>query len=103
MALGVVAPAAAVAQNQQRMLNQVTDRVLQLLRLLFVVTEGVILVRVAFKALGADGSAAFAAFVYKVSAPLVAPFHPIFHDQQFNSHPLEVGSLVAVVFYAIAL
>ena len=96
-------PSGRTPHNQQRMVDQVTNRLLQLLRLLFLVTEGIVLVRVAFKALGANDSAAFAAFVYSVSAPLVAPFHPIFHDQQFNGHPLEVGSLVAVAFYAIAL
>jgi hypothetical protein len=65
--------------------------------------EGIVVVRIAFKALGASDSASFSSFVYRFSDPLVAPFHPIFHDQDLNGHPFEVGSLVAVAFYLVAV
>jgi hypothetical protein len=86
-----------------QMADQLTARLVRLLRLLFLVLEAIVVVRIAFKALGANAEAAFASFVYAISDPLVAPFHPIFHDQDVSGHPLEVGSLIAIAFYLVAV
>jgi hypothetical protein len=51
---------------------------------------------------GANEHAGFASLVYRVTSPLVSPFHPVFADHPVNGHPFEVGSLLAMGVYAAA-
>lgn len=51
--------------------------------------------------LGANLAADFAAFIYGITAPLVAPFVGLFGTPQFNGSVLEPHSLVAIIVYAL--
>ena len=76
-------------------------RVVQLLRLAILVIEGIIAVRILLKFAGANPQAGFTSFVDRLSSPFVGPFHPVFADQLFSGHPLELGSLLAMGVYAV--
>ena len=76
-------------------------RLRQLIRVLLLVVEALIAVRILLKVTGANEHAGFATFLYKVSSPFVAPFHPVFADHLVNGHPFEVGSLLAMGVYAV--
>ncbi|HSP65311.1 MAG TPA: VOC family protein [Candidatus Deferrimicrobium sp.] len=76
-------------------------RLNQLMRLVLLVVEALIAVRILLKVTGANEHAGFATFLYKVSSPFVAPFHPVFADHLVNGHPFEVGSLLAMAVYAV--
>jgi hypothetical protein len=94
---------AAMARVARLMSREVVVRVLQLVRLLLLVVEALIAVRIFFKLLGANAQSGFASFLYRITAPLVAPFHPVFADRTLNGHPFEVGSLLAMaVYFALA-
>ncbi len=76
-------------------------RVVQLIRLVILVLEGLIALRILLKVAGANPAAGFTSFIDGLSAPFVGPFHPVFADQILNGHPLEVGSLLAMLVYAV--
>src|ERR1700681_1539197 len=64
--------------------------------LIFLVVEGIVAVRIIFKATGANPQAGFSSFIYNLSSPFVGPFHPVFADGKLNGHPFEWGSLLAM-------
>lgn len=76
-------------------------RVRQAIYLLFGIIEGLIAIRFALRLLGANPDAGFAAFVYGVTAPLLAPFVGLFGTPQYNGSVLELHSIVAIVAYAL--
>lgn len=85
-----------------RVAAEMRARLDQLARLALLLVEALIAVRVLLKVAGANEHAGFATFLYRVSSPLVAPFHPVFADRPVNGHPFEVGSLLAMAVYAAA-
>ena len=91
-----------LARYFRRFEHELRARLGQLIRLVLLVLEGLIAVRVILKVAGANEHAGFANFLYKITAPLVAPFHPVFADGSINGHPFEVGSLLAMGVYAAA-
>ncbi len=92
----------ALARYLRRLERELRPRLGQLIRLVLMVVEGLIAVRVVLRVAGANEHAGFASFLYKITAPLVAPFHPVFADGSINGHPFEVGSLLAMAVYAAA-
>jgi YggT family protein len=68
--------------------------------LIFLVVEGIVAVRIIFKATGANPTAGFSSFIYSLSSPFVGPFHPVFTDGKLNGHPFEWGSLLAMAVFA---
>ncbi len=94
--LGIAGPLSLVFSRAMR------ARISQLFRLVVLVLEGLIAVRIILKVAGANESAGFASFLYRVTSPFVGPFHPVFADRSVNGHPFEVGSLLAMVVYAAA-
>jgi YggT family protein len=80
--------------------REIVVRLRQLVRLVLLIVEAIIAVRILFKVAGANPGAGFASFVYKVSGPFVNPFHPVFADGTVNGHPFEVGSVLAMAVYA---
>ena len=76
-------------------------RVRQAIYLLFGIIEGLIAIRFVLRLLGANPDAGFAAFVYGVTAPLLAPFVGLFGTPQYNGSVLELHSIVAIVAYAL--
>src|SRR5437899_1929002 len=68
---------------------------------LFALGVMIIAVRILLKFAGANPQAGFTSFVDRLSSPFVGPFHPVFADQLFSGHPLELGSLLAMGVYAV--
>jgi|SRR5215831_4699614 len=79
----------------------IAHRLTQLIYWLFGLVEGLIAIRFVLKALGANPSAGFADFTYRVSGILVAPFVGLFGNLQSQGSVLELNSIVALVVYAL--
>ena len=76
-------------------------KVRQGIYLIFGIIEGLIAIRFVLRLLGANPDAGFAAFVYGVTAPFLAPFVGLFGTPQNNGSVLELHSIVAIVAYAL--
>jgi uncharacterized membrane protein len=76
-------------------------RVTQLIYWVFGLIEGLILVRLILKVLGANQTAGFAQFIYGITAPLVAPFMGLFSNPVYQNSVLELSSIVALIVYAL--
>jgi YggT family protein len=61
----------------------------------------VIVIRFVLRLLGANAEAGFAALIYRISTPLVAPFVGLFGTPQFNGNVLEFEAIIAVVVYGL--
>ena len=73
----------------------------QAIYLLFGIIEVLITIRFVLRAFGANASAPFAAAVYSVTAPFIAPFVGIFGTPVFGGSVIEPHSIVAIVMYAL--
>ncbi len=104
--LGSQASAAAAGLRASRPLSRISREVKmrfsQLIRLVLLLVEALIALRMLFKVTGANEHAGFASLIYRITSPLVGPFHPVFSDHPVNGHPFEVGSLLAMGVYAAA-
>jgi hypothetical protein len=61
-----------------------------------------LLLRLIFRLLGAE-EAGFAAFLFNITQPLVAPFLGIFNQPQLNGQSaLEIGTIIAMLIYSLA-
>ena len=76
-------------------------RLTQMIYWIFGLVEGLILVRLILKALGANQTAGFAQFIYGITAPLVAPFTGLFSNPVYQNSVLELTSIVALIVYAL--
>jgi uncharacterized protein YggT (Ycf19 family) len=76
-------------------------RLTQLIYWVFGLVEGLILVRLILKVLGANQTAGFAQFIYGITAPLVAPFMGLFSNPAYQNSILELSSIVALIVYAL--
>lgn len=76
-------------------------KLVQAVYLLFGIIEGLIAIRFVLRALGANPANAFAAFIYGVTAPLIAPFVGLFGTPQYQGSVLELHSVVAILIYAL--
>lgn len=76
-------------------------RITQLIYWIFGLIEGLILIRFALKALGANPAAGFAQFIYGITAPLVAPFYGLFGNPTAQGSVLELHSIVALIVYGL--
>jgi hypothetical protein len=73
----------------------------QAIYLIFGIIEALIAIRVVLRLLGANPEAGFAAFIYRVTTPLLAPFLGLFGTPQLNGSVLEAHSIVAILIYAL--
>jgi hypothetical protein len=73
----------------------------QAIYLLFGIIEGLIAIRFILRVLGANPEAGFAAFIYGITAPFLAPFVGLFGTYRFNGSVLEWHSLVGILVYAL--
>src|ERR1700730_1215186 len=87
-------------RNLRKFARNLFSRLQQFIGLIFLVVEGIVAVRVIFKATGANPLAGFSSFIYSLSSPFVGPFHPVFADGKLNGHPFEWGSLLAMAVFA---
>jgi hypothetical protein len=77
------------------------DKARQAIYLIFGIIEALIAIRVVLRLLGANQEAGFAAFIYGVTTPLLAPFFGLFGTSQINGRVLEPHSIVAILIYAL--
>jgi uncharacterized protein YggT (Ycf19 family) len=82
-----------------------TRRAMQMIWLLWLVSDLLVALRLILKAVGANENAGFVSFIYGAAGPLVAPFRPMVSDQGIGSNGvLEYSSIIAIaVFLAAAL
>ncbi len=76
-------------------------RLQQLVYWVFGLIEGLIVIRLVLKALGANPAAGFSQFIYGITAPLVAPFIGLFSNPAYQGSLLELGSIVGLIVYAL--
>lgn len=76
-------------------------RLEQALYLLFGVIEALIAIRFVLRLLAANPGAPFVSTIYRVTAPLVAPFVGVFGTVQANGSVLESQAVVALIVYAL--
>lgn len=73
----------------------------QAIYLIFGILEGLIAIRIVLRALGANPESGFAAFVDRITAPLLTPFVGLFGTPQVNGSALELHALVAIIVYGL--
>lgn len=81
--------------------RETVAKVVQGIYLLFGVVEAIIAIRFALMLLGANPASPFAAFMYGISAPFVAPFRGLFAQTEAGASLVEWHSLVAILVYAL--
>ncbi len=75
-------------------------RAYEVIYLLFAVIDGLLLIRIVLKALGANLAAPITGFVYWVTAPLLAPFHNLLPMVVSGKSVFETSAMVAFIVYA---
>jgi YggT family protein len=91
----------AVAYDPYADRRAVAWRFVQAIWLIFGVIEGLLAIRFALRALGANQSAGFAEFIYGLTAPFVAPFVGLFSNPASSGNVLELNTIVAMVAYGL--
>lgn len=76
-------------------------KIRQAIYFIFGVIEGLIAIRFVLRLLGANPGAGFAAFIYGITAPLLAPFVGLFGTPQYDGSALELHSIVAIIVYSL--
>ena len=72
----------------------------RIIALVFTVIEVLLLVRFAFKLLGANADQPFVSAIYGITEPLVAPFRGIF-AQPAGTPIVEIAALLSIVFFVL--
>jgi len=67
----------------------------------FGLLEGILALRFALRAIGANPASGFAQFIYGLTAPFVAPFHGLIAEPTFDRAALEVTTLIAMFVYLL--
>jgi hypothetical protein len=65
------------------------------------VVDALLIIRFAFKLLGASTQASFVTFIYNLTQVFVAPFHGIFNTAASGRNVFEPESLVAIAIYSL--
>jgi hypothetical protein len=65
------------------------------------IVDALLVIRFAFKLLGASTQASFVTFTYNLTQVFVAPFHGIFNTSASGGNVFEPESLVAIVIYSL--
>jgi len=73
-----------------------------LINFVALIVELLLIFRLIFKFLVANAGTPFVAWLYGVTAPLVAPFAKILPDWKFSGFVLDSATLAALIVYAIA-
>jgi YggT family protein len=94
---------APVMQSESEVVSSFNPgwRAVQLVYLVFGVIDGLILIRVVLKLLGANAHAAFAAWVYNVTDFFIAPFHNLLPTIGNEQSQLEMSAVIAILVYAL--
>jgi uncharacterized protein YggT (Ycf19 family) len=73
-----------------------------LINFVSVVIELLLTIRLIFKFLVVNTGTPFVAWIYGITAPLVAPFAKIIPDWRFSGFVVDFATLAAIIAYAIA-
>ncbi|HKC18009.1 MAG TPA: YggT family protein [Candidatus Dormibacteraeota bacterium] len=76
-------------------------RAVQLVYLVFGVIDGLLIIRLVLKLLGANPAAGFSNWIYAVTAFFLAPFKNILPTIGTDQSQLEMSVLLAVIVYAL--
>jgi len=76
-------------------------RAVELIYLVFGIVNGMLLIRVVLKLLGANPLAGFTHFVYGVTDVFMAPFRNLLPTVGSNQSQLEMSAVVAILVYAL--
>jgi uncharacterized protein YggT (Ycf19 family) len=76
-------------------------RAVQVIYLIFGVIDGLLIIRLALKLLGANPSATFASWVYAVTDFFAAPFHNLLPTIGNEQSQLEMSVVIAILVYAL--
>ncbi|HEY3196064.1 MAG TPA: YggT family protein [Candidatus Dormibacteraeota bacterium] len=76
-------------------------RAMDLIYLIFGVIDGLLLIRVVFKLLGANTTAGFTQWIYGVTDVLLAPFRNLLPTIGNEHSQLEMSVVVAILIYAL--
>lgn len=107
---GVTAPVAEstsvervdmVADDPYAARRGMAEKAVQAAWLVFGVIEGLLVIRLVLKLLGANPRAGFSDFIYSVTGPFVAPFTAMFNDPASGGSVLELGTIIAIIVYAL--
>src|SRR6266700_750363 len=90
------APVQPLAQAEPAVIEPYNYRAVQATWFVVAVIVTLIAIRFVLKMLAATQQAEFVAFIYGVSAPLVAPFRGIFPDTAQGFNVFEASSLVVI-------
>ncbi|OLC21945.1 MAG: hypothetical protein AUH80_07075 [Chloroflexi bacterium 13_1_40CM_4_65_16] len=74
---------------------------MELIYLVFGVVDGLLLIRLVLKLLGANTTASFTQWVYGVTNVLLAPFHNLLPTIGNEQSQLEMSVVVAILVYAL--
>jgi uncharacterized protein YggT (Ycf19 family) len=66
------------------------------------IIELLLIIRLIFKFLVVNAGTPFVAWLYGVTAPLVAPFAKIIPDMKFSGYVIDFATVAALIAYAIA-
>jgi uncharacterized protein YggT (Ycf19 family) len=66
------------------------------------IIELLLIIRLIFKFLVVNAGTPFVAWLYGVTAPLVAPFAKIIPDMKFSGFVVDFATVAALIAYAIA-
>lgn len=88
--------------NNQRAPVSPTDRVCQIIYLVFGIVEVLIAIRVILKLLAANPDAGFSSLIYGITQPLVAFFQGVFPTPTGSRGSVfELSSVLAIIVYAL--
>jgi YggT family protein len=76
-------------------------RAMDVIYLIFGIIDGLLLIRLALKLLGANTTAAFTQWVYNVTDFFLAPFHNLLPTIGNQQSQLEMSVIVAILVYAL--
>jgi uncharacterized protein YggT (Ycf19 family) len=96
-----VAPPAPVESSSVVSTVNPGRRAMDLIYLVFGVIDGLLLIRVVLKLLGANTTAAFTQWVYNVTAFFLAPFRNLLPTIGNDQSQLEMSVIVAILVYAL--
>lgn len=95
------APVRPLTPAEPAIIDPYNYRAVQATWFVVAVIATLIAIRFVLKMLGAAQQAEFVAFIYGVTAPLVAPFRGIFPDTATGFNVFEASALVAIAIYLL--
>ena len=96
-------PAVPAVADSSEVVSSISParRATEIVYLVFGIIEGLLLIRLALKLLGANALAGFASFIYGVTDFFMAPFHNLLPTVGSSTSVLETSVVIAIIVYAL--